>query len=453
MVDIRKLKTTFVTLICITTGMASAFSQGGSISHCWESDTLNLKGKVKSIEFQYYYAVDKLGEITKGEVNFESSFMKFDNNGNVTEWAGRCEHYWFATYKYNNTGKPIEIIEYNPEGEISINSIDYSKLGLSAKYIYKYDEKGNLAEEKRYGYDSLLIYKGIYKYDEKDSKIEENHYYYHSDGKLDRKYIYKYDNKGNKIEESYSDGWLDPQRIDKYDDKGNVIETISCDSYNNCSKSVSKYNDKGKIIERNNYKSDGGLDYKHIFKYDIKGNNVEENYYNSDGKLYSQVTYKYDEKGNEIEYALWKDCYKCPNGSMNYNRKYVYKYDDGGNMIEKSEYKSDGNLQPLKGYKYDDRGNKIEEHNYYYTSDGSSNGKNIYIYDDRGNQIGKIRYEPDGRINDKQSYGYKSWNEYKSVVYEYEYKYDSKGNWIEEITYKGEAKIPQTIDVRIIEYY
>ena len=34
-----------------------------------------------------------------------------------------------------------------------------------------------------------------------------------------------------------------------------------------------------------------------------------------------------------------------------------------------------------------------------------------------------------------------------------EYKYDSKGNWIERITYKSEVKIPTTITERIIEYY
>ena len=88
----------------------------------------NLKGKVKSIKETLYEAVDKFGQIEKGN--------------------------WF-----NN-------------------------------YFTIYDKKGNIIEENDYDSDGSLNSKTTYKYDEKGNKIEENDY--DSDGRLDSKTTYKY---------------------------------------------------------------------------------------------------------------------------------------------------------------------------------------------------------------------------------------------------------------------
>ena len=102
----------------------------------------NLKGKVKSITENTYEAVDKFGQIEKGNVLVDSSAV------------------------------------YTDDGRFKI-----------------YNEKGNKIEENYYNSNGRLIYKNTYKYDEKGNIIEENHY--DSNGRLDSKYTYEYDKNNN----------------------------------------------------------------------------------------------------------------------------------------------------------------------------------------------------------------------------------------------------------------
>lgn len=102
----------------------------------------NLKGKVKSITENTYEAVEKFGQIEKGDVLVDSSAV------------------------------------YTDDGRFKI-----------------YNEKGNKIEENYYNSNGSLIYKNTYKYDEKGNIIEENHY--DSNGRLDSKYTYEYDKNNN----------------------------------------------------------------------------------------------------------------------------------------------------------------------------------------------------------------------------------------------------------------
>ena len=95
---------------------------------------------------------------------------------------------------------------------------------LKDRYIYKFNERGDVIEKARYNSDGSLDEKIIYKYDSKGNQIEEA--FYTSGGSLDWKYIYKYDSNGNQIEGAHynSDGSLYRKLIYKYDSKGNIIE-------------------------------------------------------------------------------------------------------------------------------------------------------------------------------------------------------------------------------------
>ena len=102
----------------------------------------NLKGKVKSITENTYEAVDKFGQIEKGDVLVDSSAV------------------------------------YTDDGHFKI-----------------YNEKGNKIEENYYNSNGSLIYKNTYKYDEKGNNIEKNNH--DSNGRLDSKYTYEYDKNNN----------------------------------------------------------------------------------------------------------------------------------------------------------------------------------------------------------------------------------------------------------------
>ena len=159
----------------------------------------NLKGKVKSITENTYEAVDKFGQIEKGDVIVDSSAVYTDDG-----------HFKI----YNEKGNKIEENYYNSNGS------------LIYKNTYKYDEKGNKIEENYYNSNGRLYSKTTYKYDEKGNKIEE--YHYDEDGKFNYKYTYKYDEKGNIIEENHydSNGRLDSKYTYEYDKNNNWTQRI-----------------------------------------------------------------------------------------------------------------------------------------------------------------------------------------------------------------------------------
>ena len=102
----------------------------------------NLKGKVKSITENTYEAVDKFGQIEKGDILVDSSAV------------------------------------YTDDGHFKI-----------------YNEKGNKIEENYYNSNGRLYSKTTYKYDEKGNNIEKNNY--DSNGRLDSKHTYEYDKNNN----------------------------------------------------------------------------------------------------------------------------------------------------------------------------------------------------------------------------------------------------------------
>ena len=163
----------------------------------------NLKGKVKSIKETTYEAVDKFGQIEKGNVFYDRFSLLFNSP---------------FTIIYNEKGNKIEKNYYNSDGS------------LKSKTTYKYDKKGNNIEENTYDSDSRLNFKATYKYNEKGNIIEKN--YYDSDGRLNFKATYKYDKKGNNIEYNicYSDGSLDKTTYKykyEYDKNNNWTQQVT----------------------------------------------------------------------------------------------------------------------------------------------------------------------------------------------------------------------------------
>lgn len=93
---------------------------------------LKLNGKVKSIREIPYKAVEKFGEVAKGDaldIIGENLQITFNEKGN------KLEENWF-----------------NPDGR------------LFSKYTYKYDDKGNKLEENLLNSDVNLDDKYTYKY-------------------------------------------------------------------------------------------------------------------------------------------------------------------------------------------------------------------------------------------------------------------------------------------------
>ena len=213
---------------------------------------LNLRGRVKSLTEIEYKVLPNYGKIQEGDIIYKYIYF-FNENGNL-----------------------IETNSYDPDGN------------LDGKYIYAYDnKKGNKTEMTSYNPDGSSDEKCTYKYDGLGNLIQE--IWYGPDDKISKKYIYKYDDKGNEIS------------MNRYDSHDSLI----CkDSYKN--------DDKGEKIEWNHYNlsppTDGSLSKKVIFKYDEKGNINVQNIYLADGS-FECYSYKYDykRKGNWKKETIYRN--------------------------------------------------------------------------------------------------------------------------------------------------
>ncbi|MFK8271821.1 hypothetical protein [Capnocytophaga stomatis] len=181
----------------------------------WKRD--NLKGRVKSINIRFYEAIEKFGQIEKGE-RFEqdelNKFTRYNKEGNKEEeiFYNRDESLkGTVKYKYDNKGNTSELIFYFNDGT--------SLLGTK----YKYDEKGNKIEENNYQTDGEIDSKVTFLYDNKNNLIEKNEYM--SDGSLKYRWKYTY-NKGfnTEIKVYGSNGDFRGQMTFSYNEKGDVLE-------------------------------------------------------------------------------------------------------------------------------------------------------------------------------------------------------------------------------------
>ncbi|MFA7066239.1 MAG: hypothetical protein WC199_05595 [Dysgonamonadaceae bacterium] len=257
----------------------------------------NLKGEVKSVKSSIFKAVDRHGEIEKGEAPWPNS---------------------------------INYLIFDQEGKMIEEDICKSDGSLDSKKLYKYDDNSNMIEENWCHPDGRILSNRIFKYDNNGNMIEEN--YFSSGGSPDSKYLYKFDDNGNMIEKysAYNDQVLYRERLYIYDDNGKMIEEQyfrrSVDRFH--MKTLYKYSNNGKMIEESVFNSDESPSRKFI--YNENGNIIEYYYYNSEG-FDSKNLYKYDTNGNKIEENQFNS-----DGNLEWQRLYKYEYDYKGNWIKKT---------------------------------------------------------------------------------------------------------------------
>ncbi|MFJ1365788.1 RHS repeat domain-containing protein [Capnocytophaga canimorsus] len=276
--------------------------------------------------------------------------------------------------------------------------------------------------------DTILNSRQFILYNEQGNKIEENNY--DAYGKLYNKSTYIYDDNARLIEKN----WLSSQNgnlilIDKhryeYDKNGNKTKYNSYDSNgNNYGTIVYNHDSNGNKIEEIRYNSDGSIGRKLTYQYNQKQHLTEEIRYVPKENLSLKIIYKYDNQGHLIEAFFYSSRGKLEN-------KQTHKYDKKGNLTQTNTYDSSGNLYARQTFKYDNKENKIEENK--FGKDSKYDKKSIFKYNTKGDLTEKIHISKEGF--------YSKWT----------YKYDSHGNWIEEIFYDDNLFVAMT--KREIAYY
>jgi hypothetical protein len=330
-------------------------------------------------------------------------------------------------YFFNQRGQPTKIIESGlgldvlnrtKRKEITVYEFENGKLisklnsnieGLDGN-INEYDEQGNLINKKYY-LRNAIVSEEYFEYDKQNRLLKYSFY------------VYGYNQLNNEEIPNNKDEYISTIKTFKYDEKGNLIE----ETLDNISGDVFK---------------------KYIYKYDRNGNKIEE--------------------GSCLNYKGVDVIAEC-----DYDPSEGWKYDDKNQIIKEfqiGEWMMSNNTDTF--YQYDMNGRKIDTKGYFIKIDTVLVYHFKYEYDDFGNQIkeeqvvGNYRFSDFGFYNREEKKYDKFQNlllqEYITAtnerikVVKYNYLYDEKGNWIEQIEFEGktsEDMIENQIITRKINYY
>ena len=161
----------------------------------------------------------------------------------------------------------------------------------------------------------------------------------------------------------------------------------------------------------------------------VKSLLIEEITYNAKGAFYNKSTYKYDDDGNQIEISWHKK-----NGELKYH--VLKEYDENGNMTKEDDLIGIlGERGSTMTYSFNDKNQVIETN---FTSNDGMEYTRTTDYDEYGNIISE---------NSVSSSFMNTFN------YNYEYKYDAFGNWIERKETGNGPTERLTITERELTYY
>jgi YD repeat-containing protein len=273
----------------------------------------------------------------------------------------------------------------------------------------------------------------IFTYDEQERLLEESRY--NPDGSLDRKTVCKY--AGDPVEQMSCscDSVVGFITVYAYDEKGREIEhkhyTYEGDRANLYQRIIYVYDDEGNLVESTHEDAEIA---KTTLKYDRSGNILEKTYVNSyDGSFNERNVYRYSEQGKLVETESY-------DYTGNLLQREIYSYNAKGEMIESNAYKSDDSLLYCKHYTCNENG-KVIDIKFHQLKKIIYSTRQTFQYDEQGNLIEDTYSHSNGSLKI------------------YKYKYDSKGNKIEEIEYiksVGDADITNIrsrITERKIEYF
>jgi hypothetical protein len=268
-----------------------------------------LSGKVKSIKVNSFSAIEKFGEIVKGEKLI----------GSPTNIDG---------YSDNN-----EQINFNEKGFIVVSKNDFINI------TYSYNTKNQIIEENRYSKDGSILYsKKTFIY-AKDKLKEEKTFDYNPTESITEKVINFYDGLGNLMKSiNYNgNGKLSSEVIYKYDKFGNQIEIKGLDSIGETSFLTKyKFDSRKNQIEERDFNEDGS--FKLIKKkFDNYQNILEINTQDMPIVAYTGNISKFKYSNNlVIEYTHLSG----PGDEVYEEEKYLYFFDKNKNWIKKTIIKN-----------------------------------------------------------------------------------------------------------------
>jgi hypothetical protein len=237
--------------------------------------------------------------------------------------------------------------------------------------------------------------------------------------------------------------------IERFDKKGRLLEDLFfSDDGSILSGEKYSYDSQGRLVKSlGSHSRFVYLPDLQAYKYDAQGNVIEVNGFNSSGKLVNTDEYAYDEKNRKIQWT-----------SMSYHpeehskpHRWTYSHDEQGRLKEELSFsKEGGGFKPTdslgdphrKLYIYKDHSKP--EIVILFKVDGSFAGLESRKYDRSGNDLEEVEYDESGLVRKRVKYGY---------------KFDRRGNWIQQNTYEWSEDNPKSayqlgqVSYQIIRYF
>ena len=245
------------------------------------------------------------------------------------------------------------------------------------------------------------------------------------------------------------------------------------------------YDQRGNCIER--YHPTGKTRFtvpvRTVCKYDERGLLAESYEVYSDSSVNNYVAYEYNRNSQKIkeyggEYNLGHRAEVEP-----YPQK-RYKYNAAGNCVKEIFYVAEGKVDEVTKMRYDKQNRLVDERRNSHRKDMklrylrrtkavifdyTPHQRNSYRYDERGNCIEQISYYPVEDIRATHTYKFDQMDNcieerfrqergdslLRQFLVQTRYEYDTQGNWIKRTKfseYKGEFR-PTSIILREISYY
>lgn len=212
-------------------------------------------------------------------------------------------------------------------------------------------------------------------------------------------YEYSYtDKRGNMLHRQY---------YKQFDRKGHVTQKFDFGPGRGPYRTEFKYDHSGSLAASLTYDPYEGGVFSTTYQYDASGNNVERAHYDLYGRLEYKNLYKFDEQGKPLEqgtYAL----------SSKFSTKDEYNYDSTGNLLGAKLYYTDGKMACRIQYVYNEKGVPVEMMR-YDGKDTNFTCKYLYKYDRKGNMVEEAMC-----------------NRFNEITERSEFEYDRKGDVIEQ---------------------
>lgn len=185
-------------------------------------------------------------------------------------------------------------------------------------------------------------------------------------GPLVRRYVYTYDEQGNMLtKNTYHMDSEEPSYTDvyTYDEQGRKLTYQYSDQYDHFELTEYIYDELGILTESLSYDKEKELSSRTVYTYDERGNILEEQYYDKDGNPVNGKSYEYtyDEDGRIL---TQKETYN--QGSSNI--LFEYTYNEQGLLLTETWNFGNG-ITKFFEYSYDEQGILLEKQQYDNVSD------------------------------------------------------------------------------------